>query len=170
MTRFFCDDGSGFPEPPLCSYKSNPRHFRLRPRPAAVSRSWCGIRLQLQAEPADLAGAGFPGFRPAPGLGARRRHGQWAVAAHGGGRKPGARWRSARRTLHPPRKNSPPPKEGYLPHPPPERLQKEAQLKRFRMVPVAFMHPPARNSSRAGQHLPCSKSFQRVDREGLDPC
>lgn len=80
---YFCADGSGFPEPPLRGCNSNPRRFR--PRPPAVSLSWCGIRLQPQAEEADQAGAGFPGFWPALGLGARRRHGQWAAAAHGGG-------------------------------------------------------------------------------------
>jgi hypothetical protein len=53
----------------------------------------------------------------------------------------------------PPKKIHPPPKEGYLPHPPPERLQKEARSQRLRIIPVTFMHPPARHSSRLGQRF-----------------
>ncbi len=52
-----------------------------------------------------------------------------------------------------PPKKSTPPKEGYLPHPPPERLQKEAYSRRLRVIPVTFMHPPARHSSRVGQRF-----------------
>jgi hypothetical protein len=36
---------------------------------------------------------------------------------------------------------------------PPERLQKEAKPQRLPMIPVTFMHPLARNSSRLGQRL-----------------
>ena len=53
----------------------------------------------------------------------------------------------------PPPKRFTPPKEGYLHHPPPERLQKEARSQRLRMIPVTFMHPPARHSSRLGQRF-----------------
>jgi hypothetical protein len=36
---------------------------------------------------------------------------------------------------------------------PPERLQKEAHSQRLRIIPVNFLHPPARHSSRLGQRL-----------------
>jgi hypothetical protein len=56
-------------------------------------------------------------------------------------------------TLRTPPEKSTPPKEGYLPHLPPERLQKEARSQRLRIIPVTFIHPPARHSSRLGQRL-----------------
>jgi hypothetical protein len=52
-----------------------------------------------------------------------------------------------------PRKNSPPLKRGICLTPPPERLQKEARSQRLRIIPVTFMHPPARHSSRVGQRF-----------------
>ncbi len=45
-----------------------------------------------------------------------------------------------------------PPKEGYLPHPG-EMRQKEVGLQYLRTILVTLIHPPARNSSRVGQHL-----------------
>ena len=36
---------------------------------------------------------------------------------------------------------------------PPERLQKEARSQRLRIIPVTFMHPPARHSSPVGQRF-----------------
>ncbi len=55
--------------------------------------------------------------------------------------------------LRTPSKNPPPPKEGYLLHPPSERLQKDAGSQRLRIIPVTLCYPRARHSSRLGQRL-----------------
>ena len=102
-----------------------------------AKRAQAGLRFQRRGGPASVG-------RSSCGKGRSLAVGR---LERGGGR------RAEPFTPPTPRKNSPPPKEGYLPHPPPERLQKDARSQRLRIIPVTFMHPPARHSSRLGQLL-----------------